>query len=54
MGPGDYARYSQALREPLEHVRFAEGELAYEGKGYLEGAVRSGSRAAAEVIAALD
>ena len=50
MGPGDYARYSRALREPFGKVHFAGGELAFEWKGYLEGAVRSGSRAAAEVV----
>ncbi|KAF2167507.1 hypothetical protein M409DRAFT_36607 [Zasmidium cellare ATCC 36951] len=53
MGPGDYARYSQALREPYGNLYFTGGELAFEWKGYLEGAVRSGSRAAAEVVEAL-
>ncbi|KAK4500848.1 hypothetical protein PRZ48_009040 [Zasmidium cellare] len=53
MGPGDYARYSQALREPYGDLHFAGGELAFEWKGYLEGAVRSGSRAAGEIVEAL-
>ena len=52
MGPGDYARYSKALRAPFGQLHFGGGELAFEWKGYLEGAVRSGSRAAKEVLGA--
>jgi monoamine oxidase len=38
------------LREPWEDLHFAGTETAGEWKGYMEGAVRSGERAAAEVI----
>lgn len=42
-----------ALRKPFENVHFVGTETALEWKGYMEGAVRSGDRGAAEVIAAL-
>ncbi|KAJ6005042.1 hypothetical protein N7540_012841 [Penicillium herquei] len=38
------------LREPVGNLHFAGTETAGEWKGYMEGAVRSGSRAAAEVV----
>lgn len=42
-----------SLREPWLDVHFAGTETAGEWKGYMEGAVRSGERAANEVIKAL-
>lgn len=39
-----------SLREPFGHVHFIGTETAFEWKGYLEGAVRSGDRGAKEVI----
>lgn len=51
IGPGLLSRYGVALRQPFQHVHFAGGETAFEWKGYLEGALRAGSRAADEVIA---
>ncbi|KAL1868842.1 hypothetical protein Plec18167_008147 [Paecilomyces lecythidis] len=39
-----------ALREPFGDVHFAGTETAGEWKGYMEGAVRSGERAASEVV----
>ncbi|KAI0111203.1 putative flavin-containing amine oxidase [Nemania sp. FL0031] len=39
-----------ALREPCGNLHFAGTETAGEWKGYMEGAVRSGERAAAEVV----
>ncbi|KAH7176385.1 hypothetical protein EDB81DRAFT_37256 [Dactylonectria macrodidyma] len=39
-----------ALRQPCGNLHFAGTETAGEWKGYMEGAVRSGERAAAEVI----
>ncbi|KAJ0418477.1 putative flavin-containing amine oxidase [Aspergillus carlsbadensis] len=42
-----------ALREPWGDVHFAGTETAGEWKGYMEGAVRSGERAAGEVVQAL-
>ncbi|VUC21062.1 unnamed protein product [Clonostachys rosea] len=53
MGPGMLRKYGDALREPYGNLYFGGGETAYEWKGYLEGAIRAGERAAAEVIAAL-
>lgn len=50
MGPEDYARYSEALRASFSRLHFDGGELALEWKGYLEGAVRSVSRVAKEVL----
>jgi monoamine oxidase len=43
----------EALREPWGDVHFAGTETAGEWKGYMEGAVRSGERAAGEVVEAL-
>ena len=53
MGPGLLRKYGQELRQPYRNLHFAGGELAYEWKGYLEGAITSGQRAAAEVIQVL-
>ncbi|KAJ9324386.1 hypothetical protein DTO027B5_4237 [Paecilomyces variotii] len=39
-----------ALREPFGNLYFAGTETAGEWKGYMEGAIRSGERAAAEVV----
>lgn len=44
---------SSALRDPVGHVHFVGTETAGEWKGYMEGAVRSGERGAAEVISQL-
>jgi monoamine oxidase len=38
------------LREPVGNLHFAGTETAGDWKGYMEGAVRSGERAAKEVI----
>ncbi|KAI4591690.1 hypothetical protein KJ359_012665 [Pestalotiopsis sp. 9143b] len=43
-----------ALRHPLGNLHFAGTETAGEWKGYMEGAVRSGERAAGEVIKDLE
>lgn len=50
IGPGLLSKYGGALRQPFQHIHFAGGETAYEWKGYLEGALLAGSRAASEVI----
>jgi monoamine oxidase len=42
-----------ALREPYRNLHFASTETAGEWKGYMEGAIRSVERAAAEVVEAL-
>ncbi len=53
MKAGDYARLAPVLRESFMHVHFAGTETAREWKGYMEGAVEAGQRAAAEVVEAL-
>ena len=52
-GPGGWTRYGPALREPVGAVHWAGTETASVWSGYMDGAVRSGQRAAAEVVAAL-
>ncbi|KAK7936591.1 uncharacterized protein PG986_015029 [Apiospora aurea] len=44
---------SASLREPLGNLHFAGTETAGDWKGYMEGAVRSGERAAKEVVGGL-
>lgn len=51
IGPGLLSRYGTAFRQPFQHIHFAGGETAFEWKGYLEGALSAGSRAAEEVVA---
>ena len=50
--PGVWSDYGPELRAPVGRVHWAGTETATEWNGYLDGAVRSGSRAAAEVLAA--
>ncbi|KAI7769392.1 hypothetical protein LZL87_012833 [Fusarium oxysporum] len=50
MGPKMLSEYGWALREPYLNIHFAGGETAYEWKGYLEGAITAGKRAAKEVV----
>jgi Monoamine oxidase len=45
---------SDSLRERYGNLHFAGTETAGEWKGYMEGAIRSGERAAAEVVKALN
>jgi len=49
MPPGAMTRFGQALREPVGRIHWAGSETATEWAGYIEGALRSGIRAAAEV-----
>jgi monoamine oxidase len=51
--PGALTGFGPALREPVGPVHWAGTETATEWCGYLEGALESGERAAAEVLAAL-
>lgn len=48
--PSLLAKYGGSLREPFQRIHFGGTELAFEHKGFLEGALRSGSRAADEII----
>lgn len=51
--PGALSRYGPALRRPVGALHWAGAETATRWVGYLDGAVSSGRRAAAEVHAAL-
>jgi monoamine oxidase len=53
MPPGVMSVHGPALREPNGRVHWAGTETSPEWNGYMEGAVASGERAAAEVLAAL-
>lgn len=46
--------YGRAIREPVGPIHWAGTETATFWNGYMEGAVQSGDRAAAEVLAALE
>ncbi len=52
-GPNVWTRYGPALREPVGPIHWAGTETATVWSGYMDGAVQSGQRAAAEVLAAL-
>ncbi|MDA3638490.1 flavin monoamine oxidase family protein [Mycobacterium xenopi] len=47
--PGSWTRYGPWLRRPVGRLHWADTETADEWTGFLDGAVRSGLRAAAEV-----
>ena len=47
--PGSWTRYGRWLRAPVNGIFWAGTETADEWTGFLDGAVRSGHRAAAEV-----
>ncbi len=48
--PGVWTAYGHALREPVGRIHWAGAEYATVWNGYMEGAVRSGSAAAAALI----
>lgn len=50
--PGVWTGFGQTLREPFGRVHWAGTETSEVWSGYMDGAVRSGQRAAEEVIAA--
>jgi monoamine oxidase len=52
MTPGGWTEYGRALRTPIGPIHWAGAETATVWNGYMDGAVRSGERAAAEVLAA--
>ncbi len=53
MPPGVWTTYGQALRAPIGPLHWAGTETATEWMGYMEGAIQSGERAAAEALAEL-
>ncbi|HEY3495653.1 MAG TPA: FAD-dependent oxidoreductase [Polyangiaceae bacterium] len=50
MPPGTLSKYGSALRSPIGPIHWAGTESAREWCGYMDGAVESGFRAAAEVL----
>jgi monoamine oxidase len=50
-GPGTLLAYGSALRERVGRIHWAGTETSTYWNGYMDGAVRSGERAAAEVLA---
>jgi monoamine oxidase len=53
MPPGAHTMFGPALREPVGRLHWAGTETATEWMGYMEGALQSGERAAAEIAARL-
>ena len=53
MPPGGWTQFGPALREPIGPIHWAGAETATVWNGYMDGAVQSGERAAAEVLAGL-
>ena len=53
MPPGVWTGYGAALREPIGPIHWAGTETATVWNGYMDGALQSGERAAAEVAADL-
>jgi monoamine oxidase len=53
MTPGGWTSYGSALRAPIGPIHWAGAETATIWNGYMDGAVRSGERAAADALRAL-
>jgi monoamine oxidase len=51
MPPGGWVSYGRALRAPIGRIHWAGAETATVWNGYMDGAIQSGERAAAEVLA---
>jgi monoamine oxidase len=54
LGAGVWTQYGAALSEPVGRLHWAGAETSDTWNGYMDGAVRSGHRAAAEVLAHLN
>lgn len=50
-GPGVWTEFGPALRQPIGRLHWAGAETAIQWAGYMDGAVSSGERAAAEILA---
>jgi monoamine oxidase len=53
LGPGTLVDFGSALRVPVGRIHWAGTETSTYWNGYMDGAVRSGERAADQVLAAL-
>ncbi len=51
LAPGTWTRFAPVLREPMGRVHWAGTETSAVWNGYMDGAVRSGERAATEILA---
>ena len=51
MPPGSWTSYGEALRRPVGPIHWAGAETATVWNGYMDGALRSGERAATEALA---
>ena len=51
-GPGVWTQFGHVLREPVGRIHWAGTETAVRWNGYMDGAVESGRRAAAEILTA--
>jgi monoamine oxidase len=54
MTPGGWTSYGSALRAPVGPLHWAGAEVATVWNGYMDGAVRSGERATAHALRAID
>lgn len=54
MAPGGLSKFEHVLRQSTGRIHYVGTETAFEWKGYMEGAVRSGERGAREVLLALN
>lgn len=50
LGTGVWTRYGHALAEPVERLHWAGSETSQTWNGYMDGAIRSGKRAANEIL----
>jgi monoamine oxidase len=53
LGPGTLIDFGEALRQPVDRIHWAGTETSTYWNGYMDGAVRSGKRAASEALTAL-
>ena len=52
LAAGAWTQYGKALSEPVGLIHWAGAETSPVWNGYMDGAIRSGRRAAAEILAA--
>ena len=50
LGPGTLVDFGAAIRKPVGRIHWAGTETSTYWNGYMDGAVRSGERAAREVL----
>ena len=50
LGAGVWTQYGEAIAQPVGRIHWAGAETSTIWNGYMEGAIRSGRRAAAEIL----